>query len=131
MSDKVLYIKQGETLTGWINLWHEDNTLIDPPTEGPGYTIGWAQVRNTVSTDPDSVVLLELSTDNGGMTLGTITDSDGVDHSGSFYASPAATAALLPWGEGLFEIWMRDAGNTDAQCLATIPCVLSPAVAVE
>lgn len=129
--NEVLYIKQGETLEGWIDLLEEDGTVIEPTTEGPGYTVAWAQVRNKAAYETDSVVLLELTTANGGISLGIETDSEGVDHSGSFYASPAATAALLPWGEGQFEIWMRDAGNTDARCLAEIPCVLSPAVAVE
>lgn len=130
MSDDVLYIKQGQTLEGWINLRNQVNAIINPTTEGPGYTYAWAQVRDKAASD-GGTILLSLTTANGGISLGVVTDSEGAQHSGSFYASPAATKALQPWGDGVFEIWMRDAANTDARCLAEIPCVLSPAVAVE
>ncbi|MGB3327492.1 MAG: hypothetical protein WBA46_00975 [Thermomicrobiales bacterium] len=121
-------IKQGATFRFWFAL-NLSGSVLNPTTTGPGYTYGYCQIRDKPN-DEGGVVLLELTTANGGMALGSFTDGSGATQSGYLYASPAATAALVGWGDGCYEVRIRDAGNTDDICILEGPAVLSPAVAV-
>ena len=97
-----LRIYQGKTFYFPFAIEDPDGLTLDPTTEGDGYTVGRMQVRDMAASDGGEVIL-ELTTDNGGVVLGAFTDESG-DWSGYLFASAAATAALVPWGEGQYDL---------------------------
>lgn len=54
--------------------------------------------RLQVRSDIDSIVLLELTTENGGIQLGGATGTV------RRYMNPAATAAIVPWEEAVYDL---------------------------
>jgi hypothetical protein len=106
-------IRQGATLYVPFAIEATDGTTYDLAEEGDGYTIGACQVR-TESASEGGELLLDLTTDNGGMVLTAFTDASG-DWSGYLYASAAATAALVPWGDGQFDLEIRTSAGDAAR----------------
>ena len=122
-----LVIQQGATFKFWFALRLANGTIQDPPAIGGGYTIGRLQVRDKVASD-GGTLLLELTTANGGVSLGLVTDADGRQWSGFLYASASATAALLPWGDAVYDLEISD--GLDVIRVLQGPCILSPEVTV-
>ena len=119
-----LTVQQGATFKFWFALRLPNGTIVDPTTTGSGYTIGRMQVRDKAG----GTLLLDLNTTNGGVSLGLVTDADGRQWSGYLYASAAATAALVPWGDGVYDLEISD--GVDVIRVLQGPCVLSPEVTV-
>lgn len=119
-----LTIFQGMTFKHWIALRLPDGTIVDPTTTGGGYTIGRMQVRDKAG----GTLLLDLSTDNGGVSLGLTTDADGRQWSAYLFASASATAALTEWGEGQYDFEISD--GFDVIRVLQGPCTLSPEITV-
>jgi len=119
-----LVIQQGANLGVWFALRQPDGSIANPLTTGGGYSVAKLQVRDKAATD-GGTVLLELTTGNGGITLGALTDAAGASQSGYLYASAQATAMLVPWGEAVYDLKLSDGVN-----VATIlfgPAILVPA----
>ena len=87
--------------------------VADLSTIGGGYTIGWLQVRDKPVSD-GGTVLLELTTDNGGINVGYFVDADGVQQSGYLYCAAASTALLQPWGEAQYDMFLSNGSNVEA-----------------
>ncbi len=102
-----LTINQGETLKRWFAVRLPNGTVANLPTQGSGYTIGRLYVRNAYGGD----LLLALTTTNGGIVLGLMTDSQGQQWSGYIYAPASATAALTPWGNGVYDFEISDGSD--------------------
>ena len=115
-----LTIHRGATLKRWFALRYPDGAIADPTTAGDGYTDGRLVVRDTYSGSE----LLNLTTENGGVTLGLLTDAEGRQWSGFLFASAAATATLVDWGDGVFTF---EIGNgSDVIRVAEGVAILSP-----
>jgi hypothetical protein len=95
-----LTIQQGASLKRWWALRYPDGTIVDLTAEG--YTIGRLQVRDAYAGEGGEL-LLNLTTDNGGVVIDYQADADGTFWSGYLFASATATAALVDWGEGVFD----------------------------
>ena len=76
-----LVIQQGATLGVWFALKQPNGTIANPLTTGGGYSIAKLQIRDKSASD-SGTVLLELTTANGGITLGALTDANGASQSG-------------------------------------------------
>lgn len=106
-----LRIYQGADLKVWFAI-QMPSGVADPPTVGDGYTEGWLQVRDKPASD-GGTVLLELTTDNGGIVLGLETDADGAQWSGYLYCSAWATAELPAWGEAQYDMFISNGSNVE------------------
>lgn len=120
-----LVIQQGATFKFWFALRLPDGSVANPTTSG--YTIARLQVRDKAASD-GGTVLLSLTTDNGGIALGALTDAEGRTWSGYLYASAAATAALVPWGDGVYDLELSD--GSDVIRLMEGVAILSPEVSI-
>lgn len=116
-----LTIEQGAALKAWWRLEYPDGTVVD--LAAAGYTIGRLQVRTDYASNGGDL-LLTMTTDNGGVVISYEADADGQYWSGYLYASPVATAALVPWGEGVFDLEISD-GSDVIRVLEGV-AVLSP-----
>ncbi len=93
-----LTVYAGATLKRWFRLTYPNGAIVNLATAG--YTIGRLTIRDAYG----GTVQLALTTANGGIDLTYQADADGVFWSGAIYASAAATAALVDWGEGIFDL---------------------------
>ncbi|MDQ3223692.1 MAG: hypothetical protein M3Q75_09525 [Gemmatimonadota bacterium] len=93
-----LTIYAGATLKRWFALRYPDGSLANLVTAG--YTVGRLTVRDIYG----GTAQLTLTTANGGVSVTQETDANGVTWSGSIYASPATTAALTDFGDGVFDL---------------------------
>lgn len=109
-----LDIVQGATFYKPFAIEDPDGVTYDLATEGDGYTVGRLQIRDKAASD-GGVVILELTTDNGGVVIEAFTDGAGRDWSGYWFASAAATAALVPWGEGQYDFEIADSAGEAAR----------------
>lgn len=91
-----LSIAAGATLKRWFRLTYPDGAIVNLATAG--YTIGRLTVRDVYGGTEQLV----LTTANGGVDLTYQADANGVFWSGNIYASAAATAALVDFGDGVF-----------------------------
>lgn len=105
-----LIIRQGEDFQFWFAVDLPDGSTANLPNIGEGYTIGRMQVRDKPASE-GGVVLLELTDENGGVWLDYQIDADGVPWSGYLYASANATAALVPWGEAVWDFEISNGSN--------------------
>jgi len=87
------------------------------------------QVRDKAASD-GGTVLVELTTENGGISLGKYTDSIGKEWSGYLYMSAAATASLVPWGDAIYELVVYDPAGTWTKTIFFGPAILVPAATV-
>jgi hypothetical protein len=117
-----LTINQGETLARWWRLEHTDGTVVDLNTEG--YTIGRLQVRDAYASEGGEL-LLNLTTDNGGVVIDYQADADGTYWSGALYMHATATAALVPWGDAVFDLEIENASGEVIRVLQGV-AVLDP-----
>ena len=102
-----LTIVQGATFYLPFAIEATDGSTYDLATVGDGYTIGRAHLRDDYASNGGEL-LLTLTTDNGGVVIDAFTDADGYDWSGYLFASATATAALTPWGEGVWDLEISD-----------------------
>jgi hypothetical protein len=102
-----LIVDQGATLKHWFAIKKPDGTIADLPNEGGGYSTGWLRVRSEYS----GTLVLDLTTDNGGVVLGLMMDAQGQLWSGYVYAPASATAVLTPWGDGVFDLDISDGSD--------------------
>lgn len=93
-----LTIQQGATLKRWFRLNYPDGTIVD--LTAAGYTAARLTVRDQYGGD----AVLTLTTANGGISVVQEADANGAQWSGYLYASPATTAALTDWGDGIFDL---------------------------
>jgi len=93
-----LTINAGATLKRWFRLTYPDGAIVNLATVG--YTIGRLTVRDVYG----GAVQLALTTANGGIDLTYQADANGVFWSGSIYTSPSATAALVDFGDGVYDL---------------------------
>ncbi len=105
--DYTLTIEQGSTLKVWWALELLNGSVADLPAIGTGYTVGRLTVRDRYG----GAELLSLTTANGGIVLGLMTDTDGAQWSGYLYASATATAALVPWGDAVYDLEISDGSD--------------------
>jgi hypothetical protein len=75
-----------------------DGTTINLATEGDGYTVGRLVIKDQYSGTEQ----VTLDTDNGGVVIGSFTDTSG-SWSGYWFMSAAATATLTDWGDGVYD----------------------------
>ena len=96
-----IQIDQGATFKYWFAV-EVDGVVQNLATLG--YTIGRLTIKDHYGDD--SIVVVQLTTANGGVVISYETSADGLQNSGYWYMSPAATAALEDWGDGVhdFEI---------------------------
>ena len=113
-----LTVNAGATLKRWFRLTYLDNSIVNFTTAG--YTIGRLTIRDVYG----GTVQLALTTANGGIDLTYQADANGVFWSGNIYASAAATAAMVDWGDGVFTLEI-DNGSDVIRVLEGI-AVLSP-----
>jgi hypothetical protein len=128
MSDprtRTLVVEQGRSLRQPFRLRNrQTGETIDLPAAG--YTSAKLQIR-TAHLSEGGDLLLTLSTDNGGVVLGLYDDGTGTLWSGYIYAGATTTAALTPWGEGVFDFAAtHESGQVDT--IARGPSVLVPQV---
>lgn len=119
---KKLTIRQGETLS---RRWRCRNTstgvVVD--LDDLGITSGTLVIRDKYAAE-GGVVLVSLTTANGGIEINYEADSNGVYWSGKLVMSAADTAALIPWGEAVYTFEISD-GIRDKE-LAHGVAVLAP-----
>jgi len=113
-----LTINQGATLKRWFRLTYDTGAIVNLTTAG--YTIGRLTVRDVYG----GAVQLALTTANGGIDLAYQADANGVYWSGNIYASPSATAALVDWGDGDYDLEI-DSGSDVIRVMQGV-AVLSP-----
>lgn len=107
-----LVIRQGRTNRIWFTgRIKQTGDVLD--FDDAGYHYARLQIRDKHRTDGGEV-LLDLTTDNGGITLDLVDDGTGALRSGYLYISAAAAAALIPWGEAVYDMYARhDNGEVD------------------
>lgn len=66
--------------------------------------VGYDTARLTIRDQFGGDEILSLTTDNGGISVVQEADANGTEWSGYLYASPATTAALLEFGDGVFDM---------------------------
>lgn len=112
MSDpkqRTLVIEQGRTLRQWFRIRNKQTgAIIDPVAEG--YTTARLQIRDKVR-DQGGAVLFDLTTANGGVTLGAIDDGTGTMWSGYLYATDTATRALANVGDAVYDLVVIHTGG--------------------
>lgn len=126
-----LVIRQGRTLTKPFRRRYANGpskgAVIDYPDHG--VTVARLQVRDR-HVSAGGVVLLDLTTDNGGIVLGTYDDGTGKEWSGYLYAAASATGALVPWGEAVWELVVATPDGSWVKTIFDGPALLIPASTV-
>lgn len=107
-----LVIRQGRTNRIWFTgRIKQTGAVLD--FEDAGYHVARLQVRDKHRTD-GGTVLLDLTTDNGGIDLTQQADTEGAERSGYLYISAEAAATLIPFGEAVYDLYARhDNGEVD------------------
>ncbi len=93
-----LTVNAGATLKRWFRLTYPDGSIVNLATAG--YTVGRLTIRDVYGGTEQLV----LTTANGGIDLTYQADANGVFWSGAIYASAAATAAMVDFGDGIFDL---------------------------
>lgn len=123
-----LIIRQGDALTKPFRRRYANGPnagqVIDYPVHD--VTVARLQVRDRVASD-GGTVLLDLSTLNGGITLGKYDDGTGKEWSGYLYASPWALAELVPWGNAVYELKVATSDGSWVKTIFADRAILVPA----
>lgn len=119
-----LTIEQGASLKRWWRLQYKDGTVVDLSAVGGGYTIGRLTVMDKYPADGGVHLFPPLTTTNGGVVISYQADADGAYWTGAIVMSAAATAALVPWGEAVYDLEISN-GSDVIRVLQGI-CTLSP-----
>lgn len=117
-------IVQGKTWRFWFAVQYPDGEVVDLPAEG--YTTARMQVRS----DYDQAVVFDLTTENGGIVLGLMSDGDPVapmDWSGYLYLPASTTAAAQPFGLGKYDLEAYHESSPDE----VLDILKGPAVLVQ
>ncbi|MDQ3541459.1 MAG: hypothetical protein M3440_12305 [Chloroflexota bacterium] len=117
-----LTVYAGATLKRWFRLAYPDNSIVNLATAG--YTIGRLTIRDVYGGTEQLV----LTTASGGIDLTYQADANGVFWSGAIYASAAATAALVDFGGGIYDMEI-DNGSDVIRILQGV-ATLSPEASV-
>ena len=113
-----LTIEQGATLKRWYALRYPDGSIVD--LEAAGYDTARLTIRDVYGGD----AILELTTDNGGVSVVQEADADSEEWSGYIYASAATTTALEAFGEGVYDLEIDNGSDVIRVMQGT--AVLSP-----
>ena len=114
-----IVIDQGATFKYWFAV--EVDGVVQNLTTA-GYTVGRLTIRDTYG----GTALVTLTTDNGGVVISYETSVDGLQNSGYWYMSPATTAALTDWGDGVFDFEISDGSDVIRGLTGT--AILNPEV---
>lgn len=111
-----LEIEQGKTFQYWFSVVYPDGEIADLPADG--YSTARMQVRQILDDGTIGSVVLDLSTDNGRIQLERTYDlpEDDPDRqlwTGYLWVGATTTAALQPWGWGVFDLEIEKDGNPD------------------
>ncbi len=117
-----LTVYAGATLKRWFRLVYPDGSIVNLATAG--YTVGRLTIRDVYGGTEQLV----LTTANGGIDLTYQADANGVFWSGAIYASAAATAALVDFGDGIYDMEI-DNGSDVIRILQGV-ATLSPEASV-
>jgi hypothetical protein len=113
-----LTIYAGATLKRWYRLVYPAGTVVD--LEAVGYDTGRLTIRDTYGGD----AIVELTTDNGGVSVVQEADATGTEWSGYINMSAASTAALEDWGDGVYDFEVDNGSDVIRVMQGT--AVLSP-----
>ena len=123
---RYLVFEQGAELEQYFRLANTiTNTVYN--FEEQGFVSGRLQVRTGYYSD-GGTLLLDLTTDNGGVSLSFVEDDGtGKQWSGYIYASTAATSTLIPFTDSVFDFYAvhEDGGR---YIIARGPVMLVPKV---
>ncbi len=89
-------IKQGSAWKHWFAV------IVDGVVQNLT-TLGYTTATMVIRDAYGGTELARLTTANGGIAISFETSSDGLQNSGYWYMSPAATAALTDWGDGVYD----------------------------
>ncbi|MDQ3541401.1 MAG: hypothetical protein M3440_12000 [Chloroflexota bacterium] len=117
-----LTVNAGATLKRWFRLTYPDGSIVNLATAG--YTVGRLTIRDVYGGTEQLV----LTTANGGIDLTYQSDANGVFWSGNIYASAAATAAMVDFGDGIYDMEI-DNGSDVIRILQGV-ATLSPEASV-
>ncbi len=117
-----LTVNQGSSLKRWFRLIYPDGSIVNLATAG--YTVGRLTIRDVYGGTEQLV----LTTSNGGIDLTYQADANGVFWSGNIYASAAATAAMVDFGDGIYDMEI-DNGSDVIRILQGV-ATLSPEASV-
>lgn len=94
-----------------------------------GMSAARLQIRDK-PREQGGVVLVELSTANGGISLGKYTDAMGKEWSGQLYMSGDATEQLVGWGDGVYQLKVYDPAypGVNTRTIFWGPVILVPLV---
>jgi len=111
-----LEIEQGKTFQYWFSVVYPDGEIADLPAAG--YSTARMQVRQILDDGTVGDVMLDLSTANGRIQLERTydlpeDDPDRMLWSGYLWVGATTTAALHPWGWGVFDLEIEKDGNPD------------------
>ena len=120
---RTLVIEQGKTLKQVSRMRSPAGVMFDPVDEG--YTSAILQVRDAHLSEGGEL-MLELTTDNGGVVLGEYDDGTGTLWSLYIYATATTTGDLSPWGEGQHELVLIHSGGA-VETYSYGPAALVPA----
>lgn len=121
-----LVLEQGRSVRQWFRVRLSDGTVWDPAETG--YTQAQLQVRTDHASD-GGVLLLNLTTENGGINLGPFDDGTGTFWSGYLYVTPGSMSLTVPWGDAVYDLVAIHEGG-DVDTVRRGPCVLIPATTV-
>lgn len=120
-----LVVEQSRELRRYFRIRNKQTgEMIDPTDEG--YTSATLEVRDTTLSEGGEL-LMQMTTDNGGVVLGEVNDGHGGTWSGYIYAPVSITKELEPWGEGVFDLVAFHSGGA-VDTVARGPAVLIPTV---
>ena len=122
-------IVQGDTFSkGFRRRLKSTGQAADFPAMGA--TAAILQIRDKAESE-GGVVLVELTTANGGIDLTRFTDGNGKQWSGQLYMSAAATAQLKPWGDAQYQLKVYDPSYPGAWAKTIFfgPAILVPLTA--
>ncbi len=119
--------EQGRTLKQWFAIRNPlTGAVYNLGTEG--YTVGYLQVRDA-TIDDGGVLLLDLSTANGGVNLTYVADDGaGKSWSGYVYAS-GSTMNVGPWSDAVHEFILLHSGG-DIGVASRGPAMLVPKIVI-
>ena len=111
-----LEIEQGKTFQYWFMVVYPDGEVADLVADG--YSTARMQIRPVLDNSTVGPVVLDLSTDNGRIQLERTYDLPEGDPdrqlwSGYLWVGATTTAALQPWGWGVFDLEIEKDGNPD------------------
>lgn len=129
--EDLLEIRQGRTYKEYFAIDLPDGSVVNPAASETEIVYAALSVRDK----HDGTELVSLTSDNGGIFLQLIEEPDengdpsGIFWSGYWYMSHAATSTLVPWGLGVWDMYVQYS-NGEKDTLYSGQAVLIKRVAV-